>query len=80
MQHLLIIGAMCTYFKTKKSQRKRKISGKDKALGAESRKRQHRHNASFAVSLCHVTTVQLQKAHARMKALQRSTTIDDTTK
>lgn len=43
---------MRTYFKTKKSQQKRKLSGRDKAIGAESRKRQRRHNVIFNVTYC----------------------------
>ena len=60
----------------------RKASGKHQVNAAECRKRQRRHNVSIFVFIHNISyrLFILQKAHARARVLNQSTTIDDSTK
>ena len=81
-KQLHIVGAARTYFKSRKGYHQQKSSGKQEATAAASRRRQRRHNVRqcwFAWILLS-TIFTIQKAHARLRVLNQSKTLDDATK
>ena len=74
-----MVGALRTYFKSKKSQNAKRTSGQSLAIAASARKRQRRHNVSSIMTCvaCQIIYVLFQKAKARLQVLHQSTGLDD---